>query len=106
MLKMNEILKTWMSQVNKSVENKLDYANSFARLLCFGSYKLGVSTPKGDIDAIVLAPNYVDREKHFFGDLYNLLMEYSKYNKNINDLTCVNFTHSITPLIKLEFYGV
>lgn len=67
---------------------------------------MGVSTPSGDIDAIVLAPNYVDREKHFFGILYNILNEYSKYNENIKDLTSVNYTHSITPLIKLEFYGV
>lgn len=65
-----------------------------------------MSSPHGDIDSIVLAPNYVDREKHFFGDLYQILEDYSKYNKNIKDLTSVNFTHSITPLIKLEFYGV
>ena len=48
----------------------------------------------------------MDREKHFFGILYNLLNEYSKYNENIKDLTFVNYTHSITPLIKLEFYDV
>jgi len=103
---MNEILKTWMQKVNKNIDNNLDHENSYARLLCFGSYKLGVSSPNGDIDSIVLAPNYVDWDKHFFGDLYNLLEEYSKYNKNIRDLTSVNFSHSMTPLIKLEFYGV
>lgn len=65
-----------------------------------------MSTPSGDIDAIVLAPSYVDRDTHFFGILYSLFEEYSQYNQNIQDLTTVNYTHSITPLIKMEFYGV
>lgn len=103
---MNEILKTWMKKVNLLLDNKLDIENSYARLLCFGSYKLGVSSPSGDIDCIVLTPNYVDRDKHFFGDLYQILEENSHHNKNIKDLTSVNFTNSITPLIKLDFYGV
>ena len=45
-------------------------------MLCFGSYKLGVSGPSGDIDALVLCPNYVDWEEHFFGMLYPILEEY------------------------------
>lgn len=48
----------------------------------------------------------MDRDKHFFGDLYQILEENSHHNKNIKDLTSVNFTNSITPLIKLDFYGV
>lgn len=106
LMKMNEILKTWMHKVNTQLDQGLEYENSYARLLCFGSYKLGVSTPSGDIDAIVLSPNYVHRDRDFFGTLYQMLEEYSKYNKNINQLTKVNAVHSITPLIKLEFYGV
>ena len=53
---------------------------------------------------MVLTPNYVDRDNHFFGMLFPLLEEYSKYNENIKELTKVNYTHSITPLIKFEFY--
>lgn len=103
---MDKILKTWMNKVNQTLNNKIELENSYARLLCFGSYKLGVSSPHGDMDCIVLAPNYVDREKHFFGDLYQLLQEYSKYNKNIKDLTQVNTVNSITPVIKLQFYEI
>ncbi len=106
LLKLNDILKTWMNKVNENFENIQELKNHSARLLCFGSYKLGVSTPKGDIDAIVLCPSYVDREKHFFGMLYSLFEEYSKYNENIKDLTSVNYVHSITPLIKMIFYDV
>lgn len=32
-----------------------------AKVFCFGSYKLGVSSPTGDIDCIIICPNYVDR---------------------------------------------
>lgn len=35
-----------------------------------------------------------------------MFVEYSKYNENIKDLTTVNYTHSITPLIKMDFYTV
>ncbi len=48
----------------------------------------------------------MDRDKHFFGTLYDILVDYSKYNEKIKDLTMVNYQHSITPLIKMEFYDV
>ena len=64
--------------------------NSSAKLLPFGSYKLEVSSPSGDIDSLVLAPSYVDREKDFFGLLYELLQEIAEKNPAIRDLTTVN----------------
>lgn len=106
LLNLNDILKTWMTKVNEIEKEQHDSKDSYARLLCFGSYKLGVSGPQGDIDAIVLCPNYVDREKHFFGILYKMFQDLSQFNDNIQELTSVNYTHSITPLIKMEFYGV
>ena len=120
LLKLNDILKTWMSKVNKNLleedpknhpilkdpKSELYKQKYTARLLCFGSYKLGVSTPTGDIDALVLSPYYVDRERDFFGILYGILKKKASYNKQITDLTFVNLSHSITPLIKMEFYDV
>lgn len=35
-------------------------------ILIFGSYRLSINSKDGDIDMIVLAPSYVDRETHFF----------------------------------------
>lgn len=75
-------------------------------MLCFGSYKLGVSSPKGDVDAIILVPIYVDWEKHFFGLLFDILSEYSKNNQNIKNLQAVNTQTSVTPLIAMNFYEV
>jgi poly(A) polymerase len=88
--KINEIVSSWMQRINEQMGISSSSANNQARVLCFGSYKLGVSSPKGDIDAIVLTPIYVDREKHFFGTLFEILFEYSKNNANIKNLQAVN----------------
>lgn len=111
LIKINDILRSWMDRVNESLNIKVNDTNpntsaNYARLLCYGSYKLGVSSPNGDIDALVLSPSYVDRDKHFFGTLFDLLVQYSKDNENIKELTSINYEHSITPLITMEFYGV
>ena len=120
LLKLNDILKTWMDQVNsellerdptghpvlKDPKSQIYQKKYTSRLLCFGSYKLGVSTPTGDIDALVLAPSYVERDRDFFGTLYQILQGKARFNDQITDLTFVNYEHSITPLIKMEFYDV
>lgn len=48
--KITEIVNSWMGRVGQGS----------AKVLCFGSYKLGVSSPKGDVDAIILCPVHVD----------------------------------------------
>jgi poly(A) polymerase Pap1 len=35
-------------------------------LAVFGSYRLGANGKDSDIDLILLAPGYIDRELHFF----------------------------------------
>ena len=111
LIKINDILINWMKRVNEKedigvIDQNPNTSRNYARLLCYGSYKLGVSSPNGDIDALVLSPDYVKRDEHFFGDLFELLQQYSKDNDNITGLTSVNYEHSITPLIKMDFYGV
>ena len=108
LLLLNHVLKDWMKIVHQSLGKTVDpnsMSNS-AILLCYGSYKLGVSTPSGDIDTLVLAPKYVDRNEHFFGILHKLLEKKAKENENIKELTSINYEHSITPLIKMVFYDV
>ena len=45
---------------------------SLARLCVSGSYRLGVNSPGGDIDAVVMTPAFVER-RHFFGALVSRL---------------------------------
>lgn len=94
-------------QLNRNIrESDPNFKNEFASILCYGSYKLGVSGPNGDVDCLVLAPKYVKRDEHFFGILFGMLNDMAKTNKKIEDLTCVNEKNSITPLITMTFYGV
>jgi len=104
--KLIDILNTWMARVREANRIPTDVANTNAKLLCYGSYKLGVSSPTGDIDALILAPHFVDRNSDFFGRLYPLLEELAVHNENIKDLTMVNQEHTIMPLIKMTFYNI
>lgn len=104
--KITEIINAWMSQINDTLGYNKQSSSNWARVLCFGSYKLGVSSPNGDVDAIVLVPFYVDREKHFFGTLYEMLQDYQRHNTNIKNLQAVNTQTAVTPLIAMNFYDV
>lgn len=111
LLRLNDILKSWMNQVNQMVGVPPDPSgtpsiSNSAILLCYGSYKLGVSTPTGDMDTLVLVPKYVNRDVHFFGLLHRILEQMARENEHIKDLTAINYEHSVTPLIKMVFYDV
>lgn len=106
LVKLSDILDQWMQRVKKKHGIPPDSPTGNAKLLPYGSYKLGVSSPTGDIDSLILAPYFVDREEDFFGLLYPLLTELAANNDNIKELTMVNQQHTIMPLIKMTFYGV
>ena len=106
LIRLNEILLKWMDIVKRKHGLRPDPRSGNAILLCYGSYKLGVSSPSGDIDTLILAPYYVDRNDDFFGELYPLLMELSKSNPNIQEVNMVNQQHTIMPLIKMSFYSI
>jgi poly(A) polymerase len=106
LFKLREILDQWMQRVKKKHGIPPDSPTGNAKLLPYGSYKLGVSSPTGDIDTMVLAPYFVDRDEDFFGLLHGLLSELATTNDNIKELTMVNQQHTIMPLIKMTFYGI
>lgn len=106
LIKLRDILDIWMQRVKKKHGIPPDSPTGNAKLLPYGSYKLGVSSPTGDIDSLILAPYFVDRDEDFFGLLYPLLTELAANNDNIKELTMVNQQHTIMPLIKMTFYKV
>jgi poly(A) polymerase Pap1 len=106
LIKLRDILDQWMQRVKKKHGIPPDSPTGNAKLLPYGSYKLGVSSPTGDIDTLVLAPYFVDRDEDFFGLLHGLLAELAVTNDNIKELTMVNQQHTIMPLIKMTFYDI
>ncbi|XP_052153887.1 nuclear poly(A) polymerase 2-like [Oryza glaberrima] len=71
-----------------------------ALVLPFGSYRLGVHGRGSDIDALVVGPSYVDRDRDFFGALAAALAETAA----VAELQPVPGAH--VPVIKMRFHGV
>lgn len=71
-----------------------------AKLFTFGSHRLGANTIGGDIDTLLVCPGYVDREKHFFQDLYALLEK----EKHATEL--VKVSRAMVPVIKMCFRDI
>lgn len=69
-------------------------------IYAFGSYRLGVHAPGSDIDVLFVAPNYVDRQKDFFGDFLQKL----KSENDISELCDVPGAH--VPVIKMKYCGI
>ena len=67
---LDETIQAWAKDV--TAPEAADSAG--CKLFTFGSCRLGVQGPGADIDALVVAPRSVDREKHFFGTLVNVLL--------------------------------
>ena len=73
-----------------------------AKIFTFGSHRLGVNFRGGDIDTLVLAPNYVDRDEHFFGLLPYILRK----ERYVEELVVVNGIMVTVPLIKMKFHKI
>jgi len=69
------------------------------RIFTFGSYRLGVHEPEGDIDILCVAPKYVTREE-YEREMYDILRKQPAVSK----ISCVFKTK--VPLIKMQFDGV
>lgn len=88
---MKEIAEKTFEDDPKKVET------ATAKLFPFGSYTLGVMATTSDIDCICVTPKFVKRERHFFGELVDILDNHP----HVEDLTTVQ--KSKVPLIKMKF---
>jgi len=98
------ILKEWIVTVAMEYL-KLDEKSARAeeaRIFPFGSHRLGVNSRGGDIDILVLCPTFVDRDRDFFGDLFERL----KAQPGIEELVKVNDPRVLVPVIKLTFHNI
>lgn len=71
-----------------------------ALLVPYGSHKLEVNTVDGDVDALVLGPKFVERDKHFFGEFPSILKE----DPNISDIQTIRDAY--VPLIKFKYQNL
>eukprot|EP00501_MAST-03F_sp_TOSAG23-6_P000203 GSMAST32.ASY1.ANO1.206.1 assembled CDS len=93
------ITQTWVSSIAR--ENGLgEFANEAGGKICVsGSFRLGVNSPDGDIDAICLVPKYINRT-HFF-DSY---LKFLENDPNATDIVPID--QARIPIIGLVYRGV
>ena len=65
----------------------------------FGSYRLGVHSKGGDIDALLIAPKHVERK-----DFFTSFVERLKRQTDVTDLRAVD--NAFVPVIKMYFRNV
>ena len=75
---MISIIKLWSFTIAKSKFPENIASQMEAKLYTFGSYRLNVNTNDADIDTVCVVPNFINREDHFFVDLYELLKSTQK----------------------------
>ena len=99
--KLRNIIKDWVKQTAvKKKESPEVIEKAGGELYISGSFRLGVHGSSSDIDALCVVPRFVDREAHFFVDLFEIL----KKNKDIKDLRGIQEAH--VPIIKMKFLNV
>ena len=99
--KLNELVRLWIKDVGKQLgKDEETVEHSGGKVFTFGSYRLGVHAPNTDIDALCVAPRHVDRDKHFFGSLVEILSQHESV-KNLNPVK-----DAFVPRIGMEFDGI
>ena len=97
-VQLQNVIKAWVKAVY--AEDKVTFdPNQGAQIYTYGSYRLGVNSPDGDVDTLVLCGSELKRE-HFFGKLLEMLREHPEA-KDI-----VEVPDAFVPVITVTFYGV
>ena len=100
---LKDIIKNWIVSVARQSGMEEGLAeDEEAKLFTFGSHRLGVNSRGGDIDTLLLCPVYVDRDKHFFEQLFGMLQK----EPQAQELVRVNDPKVLVPVIKMDFHGI
>ncbi|EER17764.1 poly A polymerase, putative [Perkinsus marinus ATCC 50983] len=101
MLKRYEVLVEIERMVNKWIYDvSAGEIQSKARVLTFGSFRLGVITPMSDIDTLVLLPNSISRDD-FFTDFVETMLNRSPHVTECNPVPAAH-----VPIIKVKYRGI
>ena len=102
---LNELLRLFRQWVRDVCVAKHVYADDESameaggNIFVSGSFKLGVNTPDGDIDAICIAPRHVVRE-----DFFSSLPEVLRAHPGVTEILPI--AEAKVPIIELMFNGV
>ena len=100
-IQLNKIIKNWIKECGRIDGQKQEIIdNSGGRLFEFGSYRLGVHSPGTDIDALCVAPRHIDRDRHFFGVLPDILRKTPGVEK------LIEVKEAFVPIIKMVYKNV
>ena len=96
--KLGAVIRSWEQRVAVS-KNLIGESEKACRLVCIGSYKLGVHLKESDIDLICIAPNWITRH-----DFNILLVELLQVTEGVSQLRPV--PHASVPVLKVNLDGV
>ena len=101
MIDLNKIIKEWIQECGRRMGKDPDvYKNWGGKIFEFGSYRLGVHSPGTDIDALCVVPRDIERDKHFFGVLPDIL----RNTEGVEEL--IEVREAFVPCIKMIFNKV
>lgn len=98
---LQEIIETWYIKVgveDKKMERSL-LESKKAKVLVFGSYRLGVHFSGTDIDTICVFPTFISTEE-FLDDFRTFISSYTEITE------ILKIKEAQTPIIKLKVYGI
>ena len=96
--KLGEVIGSWGQKLAAS-KDLICESEKACRLVCIGSYKLGVHLRESDIDLICIAPSWITRH-----DFNILLVELLQLTEGASQLRPV--PHASVPVIKFNLDGV
>ncbi|XP_071963960.1 poly(A) polymerase beta-like [Antedon mediterranea] len=100
LLKLDTMVKQWIKDISLKKNMPPSLAEHVGgKIYTFGSYRLGVHTKGGDIDALCVSPRHIDRE-----DFFNSFLEIIKNSPEAKDIRAVE--EAFVPVIKLIFDGI
>eukprot|EP00029_Vermamoeba_vermiformis_P008840 TRINITY_DN4243_c0_g1_i1.p1 TRINITY_DN4243_c0_g1~~TRINITY_DN4243_c0_g1_i1.p1 ORF type:complete len:675 (+),score=133.96 TRINITY_DN4243_c0_g1_i1:164-2188(+) len=97
--RLNVLIREWVTSISAKRGLGELSAEQGAKIFTFGSYRLGVNSPGGDIDTLCLCCRHIERDD-FFGELFQLLTALPE----VKDITPV--PDAFVPVIKMEFDGI
>ena len=103
--KLYVLINDWVQRVSTAAGfDAASVEDQRGLMFTFGSYRLGVHKPGGDIDVLVVGPQHCTREHHFFGTEPYCLEAMLRACSDVTDVQAV--PGAFIPVIKVELGGV